>query len=497
MLTPPLYTDINARRAFSVDVVGLSYDSSTGVLTVAEGYLIPSDEQVAEWAAAASALALHTADTDIHFAQGDISIQASQVSDFAAAADARIEAQKATANGLATLDAGGKVPVAQLPSSVMQYKGVWDASTNTPTLVDGTGDTGDVYRVTVAGSQDLGSGVLSFEVGDYAIYNGATWEKSDTTDAVASVNGLTGVVTLDTDNIDEGSTNQYFTDARARAAISNTIAGLDYDSETGVWSLATGYVIPTTDDVAIWNSALQEETDPVVGAVNGIVMADGAGNISAAAAGTDYIAATGAGTFGGQLQGPGGTAAAPTYSFADDPDTGFYRYSNNAFAFACGGTTVLFALATHITASVPFYSYNGSATNPVFSFASDVDTGIYRAGDGSIGFAANGQAAMAIGTQYLTVNRQIAATAGSASAPAFSVAGDLDTGMYRIAADILGFATGGVERARASSAGLQATGFVASDGTAGATSDIAVAKVGGGTRTLHIKNGLCTGYTDS
>lgn len=321
-------------------------------------------------------------------------------------------------------------------------------------------------------------------------------------------------------------TSKLYGDTDARLAISVDVVGLSYDSATGVVSLATGYVIPTTIDESNWNtaygwgnhaglydaagtaagavsghestynhsliaSALQTETDPVVGAVNGIVMADGAGNISAAAAGTDYIAATGAGTFGGQLQGPGGTAAAPTYSFADDPDTGFYRYSNNAFAFACGGDTVLFALATHITASVPFYSYNGSATNPVFSFASDVDTGIYRAGDGSIGFATNGQAAMAIGTQHLTVNRQIAATAGSASAPAFSVAGDLDTGMYRIAADILGFATGGVERARLSSGGLRATGFLAEDGTPGATGDVTI--TASQTVTLHFKNGLFVG----
>jgi len=34
---------------------------------------------------------------------------------------------------------------------------------------------------------------------------------------------------------------------------------------------------------------LKEETDPVVGAVNGLVKADGAGNISAAVAGTDYL----------------------------------------------------------------------------------------------------------------------------------------------------------------------------------------------------------------
>jgi hypothetical protein len=124
------------------------------------------------------------------------------------------------ANGIATLDSSGKVPVAQLPSAVMTYEGVWNASTNSPTLADGTGDTGMVYRVSVAGSQNLGSGTISFEVGDYVIYNGTVWEKSDTTDAVASVNGLTGVVVLNTDNISEGASNLYFTQTRARDAIS-------------------------------------------------------------------------------------------------------------------------------------------------------------------------------------------------------------------------------------------------------------------------------------
>jgi len=47
-----------------------------------------------------------------------ISITATQVSDFNAAADARITAQKGQPNGLATLDATGKVPAAQLPSYV-------------------------------------------------------------------------------------------------------------------------------------------------------------------------------------------------------------------------------------------------------------------------------------------------------------------------------------------------------------------------------------------
>lgn len=77
----------------------------------------------------------------------------------------------------------------------MIYKGTWNASTNTPALADGTGDNGNAYRVSVAGSQDLGAGSISFSVDDRVIYNGATWEKWDANDAVQSVFGRTGAVT--------------------------------------------------------------------------------------------------------------------------------------------------------------------------------------------------------------------------------------------------------------------------------------------------------------
>lgn len=104
-------------------------------------------------------------------------------------------ANRGVANGYASLDGAGKVPVTQLPSSIMQYQGTYNASTNSPSLVNGTGDTGDVYRVSVAGSRNFGAGSISFQVGDYVIYNGTAWEKSDTTDAVSTVAGLTGDVT--------------------------------------------------------------------------------------------------------------------------------------------------------------------------------------------------------------------------------------------------------------------------------------------------------------
>lgn len=133
--------------------------------------------------------------------------------------------EKGAANGVATLDAGQKVPLDQLPNSIMEYKGVYNASTNTPTLADGAGnpDTaiGDVYKVSVAGTQDFGSGPITFVVGDYVILNHIkVWEQAHAGgDSVNSVNGQAGIVVLDTDDVNEGVTNLYFTNERAQDAV--------------------------------------------------------------------------------------------------------------------------------------------------------------------------------------------------------------------------------------------------------------------------------------
>lgn len=121
------------------------------------------------------------------------------------AIDAEYTGARGVAGGIATLDSAGKVPYSQLPASIMSYQGTWSASGNTPTLADGTGDQGDVYRVSVAGTVNLGSGSIAWGVGDYVIYNGTTWEKSDSTDAVASVNGYTGVVSLTKSDVGLGA----------------------------------------------------------------------------------------------------------------------------------------------------------------------------------------------------------------------------------------------------------------------------------------------------
>lgn len=121
--------------------------------------------------------------------------------------------EKDAANGYAGLDGTGKILVSALPTTVMEYLGAWDANTNSPTLIDGTGDNGDIYRVSVAGTIDLGSGPETYAVGDQVIYNGTIWQKIPAADAVTSVNTQTGVVVLDADDISDATTTNKFVTA--------------------------------------------------------------------------------------------------------------------------------------------------------------------------------------------------------------------------------------------------------------------------------------------
>jgi hypothetical protein len=101
------------------------------------------------------------------------------------------ELNAGVANGVATLDAGGKVPVSELPAAVLgalSYQGTWDASTNTPTLTSSVGTKGYYYVVNVAGNTNL-NGITDWQIGDWAVYNGTVWQKVDNTDAGGDVVG--------------------------------------------------------------------------------------------------------------------------------------------------------------------------------------------------------------------------------------------------------------------------------------------------------------------
>jgi parallel beta-helix repeat protein len=115
--------------------------------------------------------------------------------------DAKVPlSQKGAASGVASLDSGARVPIAQLPDAVLgalEYQGSWNASANTPTLTASpTTIKGYYYIVSVAGTQFS----ISFDVGDWIVSNGTIWQKIDNTDAVPSVFGRTGAISAATND---------------------------------------------------------------------------------------------------------------------------------------------------------------------------------------------------------------------------------------------------------------------------------------------------------
>jgi hypothetical protein len=163
------------------------------------------------------------------------------------ASTAFLTGQKGVANGLATLDATIRIPTSQLPPGFtgdFSYQGVWDASTG----VYPTGAVAAQYWITNVAGTISGTAYL---VGDWMVYNGTGWDKVDNADVMATLSVWTGSTNLTTLGI-----------------------------------ITTG----------TWDADVISSSKGGAGAINGILKADGLGNVSPASAGTDYLAPTGNGS---------------------------------------------------------------------------------------------------------------------------------------------------------------------------------------------------------
>ena len=72
--------------------------------------------------------------------------------------------------------------------------GDWNANTNTPPLIDGTGIGGDFYYVTDDGTQDLGSGVNSYLVGDVVQYFSGVWRLRPSTKGTSQTTNYSSIL---------------------------------------------------------------------------------------------------------------------------------------------------------------------------------------------------------------------------------------------------------------------------------------------------------------
>lgn len=83
----------------------------------------------------------------------------------------------ASATGVCPLDENGLIPVNRLPTESLVFKGLWNASTNSPHLSNSTGTKGDFYICSTAGTQNLGSGNITFSENDTVIHDGTIWHR--------------------------------------------------------------------------------------------------------------------------------------------------------------------------------------------------------------------------------------------------------------------------------------------------------------------------------
>jgi hypothetical protein len=153
--------------------------------------------------------------------------------------------QKAANNGVATLGSDGKIPSNQIPAVSFQSANV--VTSQADMLGLSTAVIGSIAIRTDNNNNYVLSAMPSFNL--------SNWIQLATPTSVTSVNGFAGPsVALTTNDIAEGSTNKYYTDARVRTAFSAT-APLNYNSTTGTFSLTSagissdGY-LSTTD----WNT---------------------------------------------------------------------------------------------------------------------------------------------------------------------------------------------------------------------------------------------------
>lgn len=152
-----------------------------------------------------------------------------------------------------------------------------------------------------------------------------------------------------------------------------------------------------------------------------------------------------------------GTAlvGAPGFSFGNDADTGIYRLGANYFGASTSG---VFAGGWRFVATNPqMISVDGTAGVPGIAFDNDLDTGMYRAGANDMRIVSGG-ANVARFLPTFFISQQLALFAdGAAGGPGLAFDTDTDTGIYRVGADTIGLATGGVLRWSLSTATITAT----------------------------------------
>lgn len=116
------------------------------------------------------------------------------------------------------------------------------------------------------------------------------------------------------------------------------------------------------------------------------------------------------------------------------------------WSWVIGGQTQWDISAVRVSQNVPLHLPDGTAAVPSLTFGADTNTGMCRVGADQIGFATNGVLRFVVDANTATSSPIFRGPDGSVSLPTYGFTSDPNTGMYLGAADTLDFSTGGVLR---------------------------------------------------
>jgi len=307
-------------------------------------------------------------------------------------------------------------------SGGLTYQGAWNASTNTPTLTSGVGTNGYYYVVSVAGTTTL-DGVSLWSVGDWAIFNGTTWQKLDgsNTEAFTSitVTGLTGYMYANNTSPVTASTT--IPVANVAGAVANTVNIIAGTGLSGGGAL-TGNVTLTNAGVTSFNTrngAVTLTSSDVTTAL-GYTPGTGNGSVTSITAGTGLNGGTI--TTSGTINLANTTVTAGNYTNTNltvDPQGRITAASNGS----AGGVTTFSAGTTGLT---PASATTGAITLGGTLVVSNGGTGLTSLTAGYIPYG-NGTGALAsysgfnYNTTYNTLNTPtLSVTSITSTTPALS-----------------------------------------------------------------------------
>lgn len=150
--------------------------------------------------------------------------------------------------------------------------------------------------------------------------------------------------------------------------------------------------------------------------------------------------------FGGTVHVPTGSAAAPSFSFVSDPNTGIFQNGADIVGITAGGSLrVQHSLTTSTFSNVLSLPSTGSVSAVALNFGTS-NTGLFSSSANSLNFAVAGVQRLDITGSRFAFALPLQLSIGSQGAPTLYFGGSTSTGFYLPNANEIGITVSGVLR---------------------------------------------------